>query len=107
MKGSSVYYRGGQWLGAAWVPDSTPIFPVVQRELGAAAVGTGEPLKGVIPGRVEDANPESRDSGSGPADHPGMTGTPHPGPDDPSLTAHAPSQPAPASPKARRCPRNS
>ena len=28
---------------------------------------------GVIPGRVEDANPESRDSGSGPLDHPGMT----------------------------------
>src|ERR1700694_1417546 len=27
----------------------------------------------VIPGRIEDANPESRDSGSGPADHPGMT----------------------------------
>jgi len=27
----------------------------------------------VIPGRVEDANPESRDSGSGPSDHPGMT----------------------------------
>jgi len=26
----------------------------------------------VIPGRVEDANPESRDSGSGPSDHPGM-----------------------------------
>jgi len=26
----------------------------------------------VIPGRVEDANPEPRDSGSGPADHPGM-----------------------------------
>jgi hypothetical protein len=28
---------------------------------------------GVIPGRVEGANPESRDSGSGPSDHPGMT----------------------------------
>jgi hypothetical protein len=27
----------------------------------------------VIPGRIEDANPESRDSGSGPSDHPGMT----------------------------------
>jgi hypothetical protein len=26
-----------------------------------------------IPGRIEDANPESRDSGSGPSDHPGMT----------------------------------
>jgi len=26
----------------------------------------------VIPGRVEDASPESRDSGSGPSDHPGM-----------------------------------
>jgi len=29
-------------------------------------------IGGVIPGRVEDANPESRDSGSGPSDHPGM-----------------------------------
>src|SRR5260221_8031988 len=27
----------------------------------------------VIPGRCEASNPESRDSGSGPADHPGMT----------------------------------
>src|ERR1700686_3004690 len=27
----------------------------------------------VIPGRIEDANPESGDSGSGPSDHPGMT----------------------------------
>src|SRR6185312_4575543 len=27
----------------------------------------------VIPGHLEEANPESRDSGSGPADHPGMT----------------------------------
>src|ERR1700738_209985 len=26
-----------------------------------------------MPGRIEDANPESRDSGSGPSDHPGMT----------------------------------
>jgi len=26
----------------------------------------------VIPGRLEEANPESRDSGSGPSDHPGM-----------------------------------
>ena len=32
-------------------------------------------LNAVIPGRVEDANPESRDSGSGPSDHPGMTST--------------------------------
>jgi DNA helicase II / ATP-dependent DNA helicase PcrA len=29
--------------------------------------------KAVIPGRIEDANPESRDSGSGPSDHPAMT----------------------------------
>jgi hypothetical protein len=27
----------------------------------------------VIPGRIEDASPESRDSGFGPSDHPGMT----------------------------------
>src|SRR4051794_13505682 len=27
----------------------------------------------VIPGRCEASNPESRDSGSGPTDHPGMT----------------------------------
>jgi hypothetical protein len=30
-------------------------------------------LRGVIPGRCEASNPESRDSGSGPSDHPGMT----------------------------------
>ena len=30
----------------------------------------------VIPGRCEASNPESRDSGSGPSDHPGMTGLP-------------------------------
>src|SRR5258708_38942810 len=29
----------------------------------------------VIPGRCEASNPESRDSGSGPSDHPGMTTT--------------------------------
>ena len=33
--------------------------------------GTGADT--VIPGRCEASNPESRDSGSGPADHPGMT----------------------------------
>src|SRR5205085_863181 len=30
-------------------------------------------LLAVIPGRCEASNPESRDSGSGPSDHPGMT----------------------------------
>src|ERR1700694_2690438 len=30
-------------------------------------------IKAVIPGRCEASNPESRDSGSGPSDHPGMT----------------------------------
>src|SRR5262249_23320890 len=30
-------------------------------------------LTAVIPGRCEASNPESRDSGSGPSDHPGMT----------------------------------
>src|SRR6476619_7315086 len=34
--------------------------------------------KAVIPGLVEDENPESRDSGSGPSDHPGMTALPSP-----------------------------
>src|SRR6185437_2166668 len=31
-------------------------------------------LDAVMPGRCEASNPESRDSGSGPSDHPGMTG---------------------------------
>src|SRR3984957_6198444 len=31
------------------------------------------PYYSVIPGRCEAPNPESRDSGSGPSDHPGMT----------------------------------
>jgi hypothetical protein len=35
------------------------------------AMGKCAVLKFVIPGR--EANPESRDSGSGPSDHPGMT----------------------------------
>jgi hypothetical protein len=30
-------------------------------------------VSAVIPGRCEASNPESRDSGSGPSDHPGMT----------------------------------
>src|SRR5260370_11396265 len=33
----------------------------------------GSNLEAVIPGRCEASNPESRDSGSGPSDHPGMT----------------------------------
>ena len=32
-----------------------------------------EPSRGVVPGRCEASNPESRDSGAGPSDHPGMT----------------------------------
>src|SRR2546421_9441354 len=35
----------------------------------------GAALAAVIPGRCEASNPESRDSGSGPSDHPGMTET--------------------------------
>jgi DNA helicase-2/ATP-dependent DNA helicase PcrA len=38
-----------------------------------ASVIPGLTDSAVIPGRIEDANPESRDSGSGPSDHPGMT----------------------------------
>src|SRR3954452_17118691 len=36
--------------------------------------GSYQTNKLVIPGRCEASNPESRDSGSGPSDHPGMTG---------------------------------
>jgi DNA helicase-2/ATP-dependent DNA helicase PcrA len=43
------------------------------RLLSQAPGRPGAPLSAVIPGRIEDANPESRDSGSGPSDHPGMT----------------------------------
>src|SRR6266702_426827 len=43
------------------------------RLLSQAPGKPGLPLSSVIPGRIEDANPESRDSGSGPSDHPGMT----------------------------------
>src|ERR1700680_2728277 len=38
-----------------------------------SAVIPGAVPSAVIPGRIEDANLESRDSGSGPSDHPGMT----------------------------------
>src|ERR1700710_2782465 len=34
---------------------------------------SGEFANAVIPGRCEASSPESRDSGSGPSDHPGMT----------------------------------
>src|SRR5450432_274907 len=43
------------------------------RLLSQAPAKLGVPFAAVIPGRTEDANPESRDSGSGPSDHPGMT----------------------------------
>src|SRR4051812_34649649 len=36
------------------------------------------PAEAVIPGRCEASNPEGRDSGSGPSDHPGMTVCLHP-----------------------------
>jgi len=41
----------------------------------AQAPASAKPLNSpaVIPGRLEELNPESRDSGSGPSDHPGMT----------------------------------
>jgi DNA helicase II / ATP-dependent DNA helicase PcrA len=56
----------------------------------------------VIPGRIEDANPESRDgedsprdSGSGPSDHPGMTESASPATADthPGMTPSAPQAP--------------
>jgi DNA helicase-2/ATP-dependent DNA helicase PcrA len=53
------------------------------RLLSQAPSKPGAPLAPVIPGRIEDANPESRDSGSGPSDHPGMT-TQNPAPLSPS-----------------------
>src|SRR5579871_3974212 len=48
----------------------------------------------VIPGRCEASNPGSRDSGSGPADHPGMTEEMHlPHPNDPTLRSFIPVEP--------------
>jgi haloacetate dehalogenase len=44
---------------------------------GVEGVFSGGVVLGVIPGRA--ANPESRDSGSGPSDHPGMTTWSHSG----------------------------
>ena len=66
------------WTPELSPPRDSPFFPA------RVLAGVGAPLlhvaalrttasAGVIPGRVEDANPESRDSGSGPSDHPGMT----------------------------------
>jgi DNA helicase-2/ATP-dependent DNA helicase PcrA len=43
------------------------------RLLSQAPSKPGTSLPPVIPGRIEDANPESKDSGSGPSGHPGMT----------------------------------
>ncbi|MEH2562547.1 ATP-dependent helicase [Bradyrhizobium sp. AZCC 2289] len=82
------------------------------RLLSQAASKPGAPLSAVIPGhsdspvipgRIEDANPESqynedssRDSGSGPSDHPGMTEDPLPASGAREIGAHpglAPSSP--------------
>jgi hypothetical protein len=38
-----------------------------------ASSDSDEAIPTVIPGRCVASNPESRDSGSGPSDHPGMT----------------------------------
>jgi hypothetical protein len=52
----------------SWHGDARLAAAVLANDLNA------RPLQdNVIPGRVEDANPESRDSGSSPSDHPGMT----------------------------------
>ncbi|WMT73102.1 UvrD-helicase domain-containing protein [Bradyrhizobium sp. Ash2021] len=68
-----------------------------------SAVIPGQSDSPVIPGRIEDANPESlnkedssRDSGSGPSDHPGMTEDPLPASGAREIGAHpglAPSSP--------------
>src|ERR1700688_2333069 len=45
------------------------------REKHNAAFGSSDGTRRfVIPGRCAASNPEPRDSGSGPSDHPGMTG---------------------------------
>src|SRR5580692_2304083 len=41
---------------------------------GGSGAAIGATYSAVIPGRCVAPNPESRDSGSGPSDHPGMTG---------------------------------
>jgi hypothetical protein len=41
--------------------------------IGHGSPAVGAPKSDVIPGRCEASNPESRDSESGPSDHPGMT----------------------------------
>ncbi len=43
----------------------------IRSRLGGGMTGVSNSY--VIPGRCEASNPESRDSGSGPSDHPGMT----------------------------------
>ncbi|KRR16895.1 AAA family ATPase [Bradyrhizobium lablabi] len=45
------------------------------RLLSQAPARPGLPLSAIIPGRIEDANPESPDSGSALSAHPGMTET--------------------------------
>jgi ATP-dependent DNA helicase UvrD/PcrA len=58
--------------------------------------------KAVVPGRIEDANQESRDSGSGPLDHPGMTDTANPSPASPLRV----SAPSPTGGEVKNAPRN-
>lgn len=53
----------------------TPLSAIIPGATGTTAIPDETASPVVIPGRVDDANPESRDSGSGPSDHPGMTAT--------------------------------
>src|SRR4051794_36640079 len=78
------------------------IMPIAGRDWRNGSIRTSR-SRSVIPGRDVVANPESRDSGSGPSDHPGMTGdrvrrnirrksaVPHP--NDPSLRSFIPVDP--------------
>src|ERR1700681_3361028 len=49
------------------------IAPRVRSRMDLTSLRRGGDPDSVIPGRCEASSPESRDSGSGPADHPGMT----------------------------------
>src|SRR5260370_37672800 len=53
-----------------WIASSQGLLAMTERTVMAGLVGD---TSGVIPGRCGASNPESRDSGSGPSDHPGMT----------------------------------
>jgi hypothetical protein len=74
LKGGRLHAQSGRIRAAEMRNRISTSLPATNaKRLRKGALATKQSIF-VIPGRCEASNPESRDSGSGPADHPGMTG---------------------------------